>query len=292
MGQATPKKFSTCAGTTPGTGLPNTPGAVNSAVPLTKSILNLLALKRQTTTLKLNYIYELGTLSLFNELKRRNVFRVGAAYIVTTWIIIQVVETLFPVFEFSNESIRLVVLTLAIGLLPVLLFSWVFEVTRDGLKREKNIQQSQSITHHTGKKLDGLIIFLLAIALAFFMFDKFVLDPTRDASMLEAAAQDAVQSFQNQTPDKSIAVLPFVNMSSDPEQEFFSDGLSEELLNLLAGVNKLRVAARTSSFFYKDKLDTVTFSEVARGAVTTRSMPPRACRVRSCAPAVPVRCRR
>lgn len=192
-------------------------------------------------------------MSLIQELRRRNVIRVGIAYIVSAWLVIQVVETLFPVFEFSNEAIRLVVLILAIGLLPVLFFAWAFELTPEGVKREKDIDRGQSITSQTGKKLDRVVIVLLAIGLAFFAFDKFVLDPSRDASMVETAAQDAVESYKNLTPEKSIAVLPFVNMSSDPEQEFFSDGISEEILNSLAQVKELKVAGRTSSFAFKGR---------------------------------------
>jgi TolB-like protein len=192
-------------------------------------------------------------LSLFNELKRRNVLRVGAAYLVTAWLIIQVIETLFPIFGFSNDLIRLVVLSLAIGLLPALVFAWVFEVTPSGLKREKDIDRKQSITSTTGKNLDRIVIFLLTICLALLAFDKFILDPSRDATMVEAATRDAVQSLRNQTPEKSIAVLPFVSMSADPEQEYFSDGITEEILNSLAQIKGLKVTGRTSSFAFKGR---------------------------------------
>jgi TolB-like protein/Tfp pilus assembly protein PilF len=192
-------------------------------------------------------------LSLIQELKRRNVIRVGIAYIVSAWLVIQVVETLFPVFEFGNEAIRIIVIVLAIGLLPVLFFAWAFELTPGGVKREKDIDRSRSITHQTGKKLDRVVIVLLAIGLALFAFDKFILDPSRDTEMVESAARDAVETYQNQTPDKSIAVLPFVNMSSDPEQEFFSDGIAEEILNTLTRVDAFRVAGRTSSFAFKGR---------------------------------------
>jgi TolB-like protein/Tfp pilus assembly protein PilF len=204
-------------------------------------------------------------MSLFTELKRRNIFRVGAAYIVVAWLVIQVVETVFPAFGFDESAIRVVVIVFAIGLVPALIFSWIFEITPEGLKRDYEVDRSQSIAPYTGKKLDRAIIVVLTLAIGFFAFDKFVLEPERAAEREEVIATQArSEALVESYGDNSIAVLPFVNMSSDPEQEYFSDGLSEELLNLLAGVNDLRVAARTSSFFYKDKLDTVTLSEVAQ----------------------------
>jgi TolB-like protein len=192
-------------------------------------------------------------LSFLTELKRRNVVRVGVAYIVTAWLIIQVVETLFPVFDIGNESIRIVVTLLAIGLLPALFFAWAFELTSEGVKREKDVDRSHSITPQTGKKLDRWVIIMLVLALTYFAFDKFVLDPDRDAELVSTTVQQTEQAVLNRTPDKSIAVLPFVNMSSDPEQEFFSDGITEEILNSLAQVTELKVAGRTSSFSFKGR---------------------------------------
>jgi hypothetical protein len=200
-------------------------------------------------------------LSFFNELKRRNVFRVGAAYVVVGWLIIQVVETIFPAFGFSDALIRIVTIVLAIGLVPVVILAWAFELTPEGLKREREVDRNQSITHHTGKKLDRLIMVVLALALGYFAFDKFVLDPQRQevireqiAEQVETARQEGrsealVESFG----EKSIAVLPFVNMSSDEEQEYFSDGISEELLNVLAKIPELRVISRSSAFSFKGK---------------------------------------
>lgn len=191
-------------------------------------------------------------MSFFGELKRRNVFRVGVAYVVTAWLAIQVVETLFPVFELGNEPIRIVVIALAIGLLPVLFFTWAFELTPEGLKREKGVDRARSISTQSGKKLDRWVIVLLAVALAYFAFDKFILSPAREARLMESSAQIGEQVILDPTPEKSIAVLPFVNMSSDEQQEWFANGLTEELLNALARTADLLVAARTSSFKYKD----------------------------------------
>jgi len=197
-------------------------------------------------------------LSLYNELKRRNVLRVGAAYIVTAWLVIQVVETIFPAFGFSDSAVRFVVIVFTIGLVPALILSWAFEITPEGLKKETDVDRTSSITRSTGKQLDRIIMVVLALALGYFAFDKFVLDPARDADELATATQEAHQDGRSEAlvesyGDKSIAVLPFVNMSSDPEQEYFSDGISEELLNVLSKVPELRVISRSSSFSYKDK---------------------------------------
>jgi len=193
-------------------------------------------------------------MSFFNELKRRNVLRVAAAYIVAAWLLIQVAETMFPLFGFDDTPTRIVVIVLAILFIPALIIAWVFELTPEGLKRDYEVDRSQSIAPQTGKKLDRIIMVVLAIALGYFAFDKFVLSDLRETSIAEAAREEgrseALVAFYG---DKSIAVLPFVNISSDEEQEYFSDGLSEELLNLLAKIPSLRVIARMSSFSYKDK---------------------------------------
>ena len=204
-------------------------------------------------------------MSLFNELKRRNVFRVGAAYVVASWLLIQVAETIFPLFSFDDTPARIVVIVLAIGFIPVLVFAWAFEMTPEGLKKEKDVDRSQSITPHTGKKLDRMIMAALTLALGYFAFDKFVMTPQREAAQLaslevqktaavqQAREQGRTEALVKSYGDKSIAVLPFVNMSSDEEQGYFSDGIAEELLNLLARIPELRVISRSSAFSYKGK---------------------------------------
>ena len=202
-------------------------------------------------------------MSLLSELQRRNVTRVAIAYAAASWLLIQVVETLFPVFGLSDAHVRPVAISLFIGFPLVLILSWLYELTPEGLKREKDIDRSDSITHHTGKKLDRAIIVVLTLALGYFAIDKFVLDPARDAKREETVARQARgDALVEAYGDKSIAVLPFVNMSSDAEQEFFSDGISEELLHLLASIPELRVISRSSAFFYKDKdIDIPTVAE-------------------------------
>ena len=122
-------------------------------------------------------------MSFVGELKRRNVLRVGAAYVVVAWLLIQVAETLFPLFGFDDTPARIVVIVLAIGLIPVLIAAWVFELTPEGLKKEKDVDRSQSITDVTGRRLDFVIIGMLILALGYFAYDKFILDPGRDADV-------------------------------------------------------------------------------------------------------------
>lgn len=179
-------------------------------------------------------------MSFFNELNRRNVIRVGFAYLVVAWLIIQVVETIFPLFGFDNTPARAVVIVLAVGFIPALIIAWAFELTPEGIKRDSEVDRTRSITTRSGKKLDRVIMVVLALALGFFAFDKFVLDPRRDAELVAETAQQVrsdvlVESYG----DKSIAVLPFTDMSRSGDQQYLSDGLAEELLNLLVKVKGL-----------------------------------------------------
>ena len=193
-------------------------------------------------------------MSFFEELKRRNVLRVAAAYIVAAWLLIQVAETIFPLFGFDDTPARVVVIALSILFIPAVIIAWVFELTPEGLKRDDEVDHSQSIAPQTGKKLDRIIMVVLAVAVGFFAFDKFVLSESRESSIAEAAREEGrSEALVVLYGEKSIAVLPFVNLSSDQEQEYFADGLSEELLNLLAKIPTLRVIARTSSFSYKGR---------------------------------------
>jgi len=201
-------------------------------------------------------------MNLLAEFKRRNVFRVGVAYAIVAWLVIQVVETIFPAFGIGDEAIRLTTLLLAIGLLPALVFAWMFELTPQGLQWEKQVDREQSITAYTGRKLDRVIIVMLSLALAYFIIDKYY-SSTQSAN-LSASNTPRLESDSGGVKDElalaadtqekpSIAVLPFANMSSDPEQEYFSDGISEELLNLLARIPKLRVISRSSAFHFKNR---------------------------------------
>lgn len=187
-------------------------------------------------------------MQFFDELKRRNVFRVGAAYLVVAWLVLQVVGTVAPMLELPGSFGRSVLLLLAIGFPVALLFSWAYELTPEGVKKERDVERSASINHVTGRKLDRMIIGVLSIAVVYFAIDKFVWTESDTRAITEG---ETVAAADN-SPTR-IAVLPFVNMSDDPEQEYFSDGLSEELLNLLARIPELRVTSRTSAFSFKDK---------------------------------------
>ena len=187
-------------------------------------------------------------MSLVSELKRRNVFRVALAYLAVAWLLIQVAETTFPLFGLPNSAARLVVVVLGIGAIPALIFSWIFELTPDGFKKESEVDRSQSITAATGKSIDRIVIAVLAVALVYFAFDKFVLSEVRvESARQEGLSQGRIESYG----DKSIAVLPFMDMSIGRDQEYMSDGIAEELLNLLAQIPELRVISRSSSFSFK-----------------------------------------
>ncbi len=193
-------------------------------------------------------------LSLIAELRRRNVLRVGAAYIVTSWLVIQVVETIFPIYGFSDAAIRYVITGLAVGFVPAVIFAWVFELTPEGLKKEKDVDRSTSTTAGTGKKLDRAIIVMLALAVGYFAFDKFILAESREAAIAEAAREEGrSEAVIEAYGERSIAVLPFDDMSPDGDQEYMSDGIAEEILNLLAKVPDLRVISRSSAFAFKGK---------------------------------------
>jgi len=193
-----------------------------------------------------------------HEFQRRNVFRAAAAYLVIAWVIIQVAETILPAFRFDDTAVRTVVILLAIGFLPAMVLAWIFEWTPEGLRREREVDHQAPSLVALAKRADRIIMIVLAFGLAYFAFDKFVQDPIRDESLAQEARGGAmVESYGNM----SIAVLPFVNMSADPENEYFSDGISEELLNLLSQIPELRVISRSSSFSFKEK--DISIPEVA-----------------------------
>jgi TolB-like protein/Flp pilus assembly protein TadD len=179
--------------------------------------------------------------SLFAELRRRNVFRAAAFYLAAAWLLAQVVTQILPVFDAPSWLMRWVIAALAAGFPFWIAFAWFYEFTPEGIKRERDVEPGESITPHTGRKLDFAIIGVLAVAVVLLLTDRVVLHHGVNA---EAAIPIA---------EHSIAVLPFVDMSPGKDQEYFSDGISEELLNLLAKIPQLQVTARTSSFAFKGK---------------------------------------
>ncbi len=194
-------------------------------------------------------------MSLFNELKRRNVLRVAAAYVVGAWLLIEVAETIFPLFGFGDTPARLIVIVLSIGFIPSLIFSWVFEITPEGLMKDADVDREESITQTTGKKLDRIILLVLALALAYFAFDKFVLDPVEDEQIAQSARQEGrTDALTEADGDKSIAVLPFDNRSNREEDQFFTDGIHDDLLTTIAKIGSMKVISRTSVMEYKDTI--------------------------------------
>lgn len=179
-------------------------------------------------------------MSLFSELKRRNVFRVAIAYLITAWLLLQLADILIPILTLPEWVGRLVFLLLVILFVPTLIAAWALELTPDGLKLEKDVDRSSSITPTTGKKLNAVTTGLLALAVAVLLFDKFYLSESNTPTITEEIVVN-----------KSIAVLPFADLSQDQDQEWFADGLAEEILNALARTPDLLVASRTSTFAYK-----------------------------------------
>jgi len=195
--------------------------------------------------------------SLLAELKRRNVFRVAFAYLILGWIVLQFTDIVAPALLLPEWTVSLVTFFGIIGFPFAILFTWAFEMTPDGLKRSHEVHPDDSITHETSVTLNRLIIALMALAIVALLVDRyFVTAGSPDPEHTQGLADQAAEAISADTLDRkprSIAVLPFVNMSADADQEYFSDGISEELLNGLARIGNLRVAARTSSFAFKGK---------------------------------------
>ena len=181
-------------------------------------------------------------MSIFAELKRRNVFRVATAYVVVGWLLTEIATTLLPTFGAPDWVAKAIIFFFALAFIPVLVFAWAFELTPEGIKREKDVDRSASITSETGKKLNYVTIAAVIVGVAFIAWDRAGHEPATPESTEVVATEGA----------PSVAVLPFVNMSGNAENEYFSDGLTETLLHMLAQIPELKVAARTSSFAFKN----------------------------------------
>lgn len=193
-------------------------------------------------------------MSLFSELKRRNVVRVAVAYIVASWLLLQVTDVLTSVLGLPESAGRLVFLLLVIGFIPALLFSWAYEITPGGIRRDTGTAPDAAVAALAARRLDMAVIAMLVVVAALVVVDRLV--PERepppavaDPPVAEADAAEPPSVPRQRLP--SLAVLPFANISADPDNEYFSDGISEELLNLLVNVQGLRVPSRTSSFSFK-----------------------------------------
>lgn len=188
----------------------------------------------------------------FNELRRRNVFKGTVSYLVFSWVLLQVIAILSPIID-APAWVGKLILIILIVLLPVwICISWFFEITADGIKKTKNVPKDKSITHKTGKKLNSFIIAFLGVAIILLFVDRFRLraEKKEDGIALET------------TSEKSIAVLPFSDLSPNKQQRYFADGLAEEVLNSLVKVNDLQVTSRTSAFSFKNK--TTNLHQIAK----------------------------
>lgn len=207
-------------------------------------------------------------MSFFAELNRRNVVRVGIAYVVIGWVLAQVAEFALENFGAPDWALKSFVTLLLLGLPIALFLAWAYELTPGGIKREQDVDRSQSITGVTSRKLDRVIIAVLVVAVGYFLWERQASDEQASAAATEIPANpvaDIAPSAEDNSRRRSIAVLPFVNMSSDQDQEWFSDGLTEEILNALARTPDLLVAARTSSFKYKGSNEDITLIADALG---------------------------
>lgn len=183
------------------------------------------------------------------ELQRRNVIRMALTYLVVSWLLLQVGDLLFEALRLDDSALTVMVVILALGFIPVVVFSWIYELTPEGVKRESEVDRSQSVTAQTGQRLNIAIVVLLSAALALFAWDRF--GPNNKSASPATVVNAPDQGLSGPTAQRSIAVLPFADMSPQGDQAYFADGISEELLNVLAQVDGLKVAARTSSFKFR-----------------------------------------
>lgn len=184
-------------------------------------------------------------MSFVGELRSRNVFRVCVAYVVVAWLVLQVTDVMMSFLDFPDWTGRAVLLLLAIGFPVVAVLAWVYELTPDGIELDKDVDRSLPTAAGAGRKLDFAVIGVLTVAVLFFVTDKIA------TVRHEAARLASINQM------RSIAVLPFVNLSGDSDQTYFSDGISDEILNSLIRVNGITVASRTSSFTYRNETQSI-----------------------------------
>ena len=199
-------------------------------------------------------------MSLFEELKRRNVFRVGIAYVVGGWLLLQLTDVLSELLDLPDVVGRVIVLIVVIGLPIVLFLAWAFEMTPEGVKLERDVDRSQSITPQTGKKLNNTIMVMLVLTVTYLLYDKFSDVTVPEAGVAtETPTASATGKSENISPasgtgdsDKSIAVLPFTNRSPNADDVYFTDGVHDDLLTQLAKIDAFSVISRTSVLEYRD----------------------------------------
>ena len=202
--------------------------------------------------------------SLFNKLKQRNVFRVAAAYGVLSWILLQVAALLTPALRLPDSLVTILAVILLLGFIPALIFSWVYELTTDGLKNESEISHDPVFGQQTGRKLDVAVIVMLVMAIGLLALDRLILrkEIPALASSIGSTPGQNISTQQDDGRIDSIAVLPFSDFSADGDQAHMGDGIADTILHMLAQVDGLRVAARTSSFTFRD--DNIDVTAIGR----------------------------
>jgi TolB-like protein/Tfp pilus assembly protein PilF len=208
-------------------------------------------------------------MSFFSELKRRNVFRVAVAYLALAWLLTEVAGTLFPAFGIPDWGVRFLVIVFALGFIPALVISWVYELTPEGIMREKDVVRDVSVAHTTAKRLDIFTIGMVVVAFAFVLFDRLWLNPRlesksarADAIVTESMQTAAPDPVERQFPASSIAVLPFANRSANPDDAYFVDGIHDNLLTYISQIGSIKTISRTSVMRYRDS--TQSIPEIAR----------------------------
>jgi TolB-like protein len=215
-------------------------------------------------------------MSFLAELKRRNVIRMAGLYLVGAWLLIQIAETLLPIFHTPDWVLQALVVLLALGLLPALVFSWIYELTPDGLKRDGEVSAAESIAPQTARRMDRLIVLGLVAVIGVVAADRYWprADTSGESRSIAPPTADSVgepaPTAETSAPPNSIAVLPFADLSQAGDQSYFSDGMAEEILNVLARVEGLQVASRTSSFAFKGQ-ETLGIPQIA-GQLGVRHM--------------------
>jgi TolB-like protein/Tfp pilus assembly protein PilF len=196
-------------------------------------------------------------MSFITELKRRNVIRVALAYLAVAWLLIQVSETILPLFGFGSGAARVVVIFFGVAFLPTLVLAWTFEFTSEGFKLDRDVVQTSKEIARSSKSFDRVLIVLLVLALSYFAFDKFLLSPSRESAAVEAVRKqvttEVLESAKASAFDSSVAVLSFTNSSDDPSNDYLSEGLSDELRDRVAQLPSMRVVARSSSIRFRDQ---------------------------------------
>jgi hypothetical protein len=225
-------------------------------------------------------------MSFISELQRRNVFRVGFAYAVVGWLVAQVADLALESFGAPDWAMKTLLFLILMGFVLALFIAWAYEMTPEGIKRAEDVDPNASITQQTGRKLDRLVIVILFLAVSLLVFDRYrdkpePTTPTPQNSVAEQVSEASPGVTEQTKPDNkaaemsdepSVAVLPFVNMSSDPEQEYFSDGISEEILNVLTHSNS-RARISTSLISVNGYRSIICWKAVSGNQATPLGLP-------------------